>query len=29
VSGRFAVLRDDAMGLYYRLTDAVAIAAPK
>lgn len=25
VSGRFSVLRDDAMGLYYRLTDAVAI----
>ena len=25
VSGRFEVLRDDAMGLYYRLTDAVAI----
>lgn len=25
VSGRFTVLRDDAMGLYYRLTDAVAI----
>jgi len=29
VSGRFTVLRDDAMGLYYRLTDAVAIAAPR
>ena len=29
VSGRFTVLRDDAMGLYYRLTDAVAVAAPK
>ena len=25
VSGRFAVLRNDTMGLYYRLTDAVAI----
>lgn len=25
VSGRFAVLRDDSMGLYYRLTDAVAV----
>jgi hypothetical protein len=25
VSGRFSVLRDDAMGLYYRLTDAVAV----
>jgi len=25
VSGRFTVLRDDEMGLYYRLTDAVAI----
>ncbi len=25
VSGRFTVLRDDAMGLYYRLTDAVAV----
>lgn len=24
VSGRLAVLRDDSMGLYYRLTDAVA-----
>jgi hypothetical protein len=29
VSGRFAVLRDDAMGLYYRLTDAVAVSAPR
>jgi uncharacterized protein len=26
VSGRFAVLRDDPMGLYYRLTDAVAVS---
>lgn len=26
VSGRFAVLRDDSMGLYYRLTDAVAVS---
>lgn len=26
VSGRFVVLRDDPMGLYYRLTDAVAVA---
>ncbi|MFN7086903.1 MAG: DUF3299 domain-containing protein [Burkholderiales bacterium] len=26
VSGRFAVLKDDEMGLYYRLTDAVATA---
>ena len=26
VSGRFTVLRDDAMGLYYRLTDAVAVS---
>lgn len=25
VSGRFVVLRDDPMGLYYRLTDAVAV----
>jgi hypothetical protein len=25
VSGKFAVLKDDPMGLYYRLTDAVAI----
>ncbi|MBM3357240.1 MAG: DUF3299 domain-containing protein [Betaproteobacteria bacterium] len=25
LSGRFVVLRDDPMGLYYRLTDAVAI----
>lgn len=25
VSGRFSVLRDDAMGLYYRLTDAAPI----
>lgn len=25
VSGRLAVLRDDPMGLYYRLTDAVAV----
>lgn len=25
VSGRFAVLSDDAMGLFYRLTDAVAV----
>ncbi len=25
VSGRFEVLRDDAMGLYYRLTDAVTV----
>lgn len=24
VSGKFAVLKDDEMGLYYRLTDAVA-----
>ncbi len=29
VSGRFTVLRDDAMGLYYRLTDAVAVSAPR
>ncbi len=29
MSGRFAVLRDDAMGLYYRLTDAVAVSAPR
>jgi hypothetical protein len=26
VSGRFTVLRDDPMGLYYRLTDAVAVS---
>ena len=26
VSGRFAVLKDDEMGLYYRLTDAVVTA---
>jgi hypothetical protein len=26
ISGRFVVLKDDPMGLYYRLTDAVAIA---
>jgi len=26
VSGKFVVLKDDAMGLYYRMTDAVAIA---
>ena len=26
VSGRLAVLRDDPMGLYYRLTDAILIA---
>ncbi|HEY7655661.1 MAG TPA: DUF3299 domain-containing protein [Burkholderiales bacterium] len=26
VSGKFAVLRDDPMGLYYRLTDAVAVS---
>jgi len=25
LSGRFTVLRDDAMGLYYRLTDAVTV----
>ncbi len=25
VSGRFAVLQDDAMGLYYRMTNAVAV----
>lgn len=25
VAGRFAVLNDDAMGLFYRLTDAVAV----
>ena len=25
VSGRFVVLKDDPMGLYYRLTDAVAV----
>ncbi len=25
ISGRFTVLRDDAMGLYYRLTDAVTV----
>ena len=24
ISGKFAVLKDDAMGLYYRMTDAVA-----
>lgn len=29
VSGRFTVLRDDGMGLYYRLTDAVAVTAPR
>jgi hypothetical protein len=29
ISGRFTVLRDDAMGLYYRLTDAVTVAAPR
>ena len=27
VSGRLVVLKDDPMGLYYRLTDAVAITA--
>jgi hypothetical protein len=26
VSGRFAVLRDDPMGLYYRLTEAVLVS---
>jgi hypothetical protein len=26
VSGKFTVLRDDPMGLYYRLTDAVAVS---
>lgn len=26
VSGKFAVLKDDPMGLYYRMTDAVAVA---
>ena len=26
VTGKFVVLRDDPMGLYYRLTDAVAVA---
>jgi hypothetical protein len=26
VSGKFVVLRDDPMGLYYRLTDAVAVS---
>ncbi len=26
ISGRFTVLKDDPMGLYYRLTDAVAVA---
>jgi uncharacterized protein len=26
LSGRFAVLKDDPMGLYYRLVDAVAVA---
>jgi hypothetical protein len=25
ISGRFVVLKDDPMGLYYRLTDAVAV----
>ena len=29
LSGRFTVLRDDAMGLYYRLSDAVAVTAPR
>lgn len=29
ISGRFAVLKDDAMGLYYRLTDAVTVATPR
>jgi hypothetical protein len=29
VTGRFTVLRDDAMGLYYRLTDAVPVASPR
>lgn len=29
ISGRFTVLRDDTMGLYYRLTDAVAVATPR
>jgi uncharacterized protein len=29
ISGRFAVLKDDAMGLYYRLTDAVIVTAPR
>ena len=29
VSGRFTVLRDDSMGLYYRLTDAVAVTTPR
>ena len=27
LSGKFIVLKDDPMGLYYRLTDAVAITA--
>jgi len=26
LSGKFTVLRDDDMGLYYRLTDAVVIS---
>jgi hypothetical protein len=26
VTGKFVVLKDDPMGLYYRLTDAVAVA---
>src|SRR5574342_473507 len=26
VSGKFVVLKDDPMGLYYRLTDAVAVS---
>ncbi len=26
VSGKFAVLKDDPMGLYYRLTDAVSVS---
>jgi len=29
ISGRFSVLRDDAMGLFYRLTDAVAVTVPR
>lgn len=29
ISGRFTLLRDDAMGLYYRLTDAVAVTTPR
>jgi hypothetical protein len=26
ISGKFSVLKDDAMGLYYRLTDAIAVS---